>query len=378
VPYWLETDAFADDPIWQVLGGGKADVEDRLQSAYCRLKAKTSHLRDNGYVTEATALTQCRGRRPVLELLCTPVLERPALLHRPGDTCSCLGGEWIDGFAYRIHDFLKRNPSRAEHDRAKAQRADLRNARLKALVYERDGGCCRYCRSGPLSNKAGRSRDRRKALVYDHIDPDAPAGEDGANLVTACAACNEHKGKRTPYEADMVLLAPPTDAERVQWRDRPLQLHDRPVYDPADLARATDANTRPITDESPTNHRQNSDSVADPNTETVTDPLAGPNTDHDTTTAPETGPEQAQQTTDHPHHEPEDPLGSGRVGRPAVGDPQPRPAQPDRTGEHPDIYHRRSRASPGGTAPPEYIWPPGSTRQRPVPPTGHAPPRGVA
>jgi hypothetical protein len=180
LPYWLETDAFADDPIWQVLGAGKADVEDRLQAAYCRLKAKTSHLRDNGYLTTATALAQCRGRRQVLDLLCTSVLERPPLLHRQGDTCPCLGGEWIEGFGYRVHEFLKRNPSRAEHDRAKAQRADLRNARLKALVYERDAGCCRYCRSGPLSNKAGRSRDRRKALVYDHVDPDAPAGEDGA------------------------------------------------------------------------------------------------------------------------------------------------------------------------------------------------------
>jgi hypothetical protein len=142
LPYWLETDAFADDPIWQVLGAGKADVEDRLQAAYCRLKAKTSHLRDNGYLTTATALTQCRGRRQVLDLLCTPVLERPPLLHRQGDTCPCLGGEWIEGFGYRVHEFLKRNPSRAEHDRATAQRADLRNARLKALVYERD-------RSGP-------------------------------------------------------------------------------------------------------------------------------------------------------------------------------------------------------------------------------------
>ena len=363
MPYWLETDAFADDPVWQVLGAGKADLEDRLQAAYCRLKAKTSHLRDNGYLTEATALAQCRGRRPVLDLLCTPVLERPALIHRPCDTCSCLGGEWIDGFGYRIHDFLKRNPSRAEHDRAKAQRADLRNARLKALVYERDGGCCRYCRSGPLSNKAGRSRDRRKALVYDHVDPDAPAGEDGVNLVTSCAACNEHKGHRTPYEADMVLLPPPSATERTVWLDRPLQLHDRPAYDPAELARTTDANTGPITDGSPTDHQQNSDPVADPNTDTVTDPVTDPDANHHGTTMPETVAEQAQQATDQHQTEPEEPLGSGRVGRRADGDRLGTGGQPDRTGEHPDIYHRRSRASPGL---PEYMWPQGSTRQRPA------------
>jgi hypothetical protein len=367
VPYWLETDAFADDPIWQVLGAGKADVEDRLQAAYCRLKAKTSHLRDNGYLTTATALAQCRGRRPVLDLLCTSVLERPPLVHRQGDSCPCLGGEWIDGFGYRVHEFLKRNPSRAENDRAKSQRADLRNARLKALVYERDAGCCRYCRSGPLSNKAGRSRDRRKALVFDHVDPDAPGGEDGANLVTACAACNEHKGKRTPYEADMVLLSPPTDTERTVWRDRPLQLHDRPVYDPAELARATDANANSarITDESPTDHQQNSDRVADPNTDAVADPVDDQNTDHDSTAMPETGAEQAQQTTDQQHGEPEEPLGSGRVGHRAGGDRRRRHAQPERSGADPDIYHRRSRASPDL---PAYVWPAGSTSQRPAAP----------
>jgi hypothetical protein len=365
LPYWLETDAFADDPIWQVLGAGKADVEDRLQAAYCRLKAKTSHLRDNGYLTTATALAQCRGRRPVLDLLCTPVLERPPLVHRPGDSCSCLGGEWIDGFGYRIHDFLKRNPSRAEHDRAKAQRADLRNARLKTFVYDRDGGCCRYCRSGPLSNKAGRSRDRRKALVYDHVDPDAPAGEDGTNFVTACAACNEHKGHRTPYEADMVLLPPPSATERAQWCDRLLQLHDRPVYDPAELARSIDANARPITDESPTDHQQNSDRVADPNTDAVADPVADPDTDHQGSAMPETGHEQAQQGAEQQHGQPGEPLGSGRVGHRAGGDRSGGRGQPERTGADPDIYHRRSRASPDL---PEFMWPPGSTLHRPTAP----------
>jgi hypothetical protein len=377
VPYWLETDSFADDPIWQVLGGGNADLEDRLQSAYCRLKAKTSHLRDNGYLTPATALAQCRGRRPVLDLLCRPVLERPPLLHRQGDDCPCLAGGWIEGFGYRIHEFLKRNPSRAENDRAKSQRADLRNSRLKALVYERDGGCCRYCRSGPLSNKAGRSLDRRKALAFDHVDPDAPAGEDGANLATCCAACNEYKGHRTPYEADMVLLPPPTDVERAQWRDRPLQLNDRPAYGPADLTRATDANARPITneitDESPTDQHH----VADPVTDRITDPAADPETDHDNITLPESNHDQAQQQDDQQHAETEKPLGSGRVGHRSDGDrPQAR-AQPERTGADPDIYHRRSRLSPDPPPMPDHVWPPGSTHHRPAPTVGQVSPRGA-
>ena len=376
MPYWLETDAFADDPVWQVLGGGKPDVEDRLQAAYCRIKAKTSHVRNDGYVTEATALTQCRGRRPVLDLLCTPVLERPPLLHRQGDECPCLGGKWIDGFGYRIHDFLKRNPSRVENDRDKAQRADRRNSRLKGAVYERDGACCRYCRSGPLSPKAGRSLDRRKALVYDHVDPDAPAGEDGANFVTSCAACNEYKGHRTPFEADMVLLAPPTDAERSGWSKRPLELNDRPTYEPAELTRNTNANSSPISDEitdgSATNHQH----VADPVTDRITDPVADPNTDHNTTTMPENGHHQAQQHPDQQHAEPGNPLGSGRVGQRADGDRPRARAQPGRTGAEPDIYHGRSRLSPDPPQLPEYVWPPGTTSQRPTPPAGNVSPRG--
>lgn len=365
MPYWLESDTFADDPVWEVLADGRADLEDRLQAAYCRLKAKTSHLRENGYLTAGTALAMCRGRRPVLDLLCKPVLERPALLHREGDDCPCLGDTWVAGFAYRIHEFLKRNPSKAENDRNKAQRADLRNARLKALVYERDGGHCRYCRSGPLNRKAGRSIDRRKVLVFDHVNPDEPAGEDGRNLAANCAACNEHKGRRTPYEADMVLLPPPTPAERAAWLQRPLALHDRPVYDPADLTRNTDANARPITDGSATEQRQNTDPVTDRITDPNNDRADDPNTDRDTTRAPETSHQQHQHRPEQHHGEPGKPLGSGRVGpRPDGGPPGPA-TQPDRTGEHPDIYHRRSRTPAG----PEFEWPPGSTTRRPQEPT---------
>src|SRR5690606_10030604 len=147
-----------------------------------------------------------------------------------GDECPCLGtAPWIDGYAYRIHNFLKRNPSKREYDLDKAKKADLRDARLKALVLKRDGGCCRYCGSGPLERKAVRAKDRRRVLTFDHVDPDRAAGEDGANLVVCCGRCNDEKGARTPDEADMVLLPEPTPEQAARLADREPQRLDRPT-----------------------------------------------------------------------------------------------------------------------------------------------------
>ena len=346
MPYWLESDTFADDPVWEVLAAGNLDRLDALQAAYARLKAKASHLLTDGYLTDQTALRYCRGRRGVLDRLCTPVLERPPLVHRRGDECDCLGDAWIDGFDYRVHAFLRRNPSRAEYNRNRAQKADLRDARLKAMVYARDGGSCRYCRSGPLSPKAGRSRDRRKALTYDHVDPDAPAGPDGAGLVVACARCNEYKGHRTPDEADMVLLPAPDDAERAAWTARGLAL-----FDPADHVA--------ITDESPTNQQTGADPASDP----ITDPGGDRESDPDANTTPPVYPHSGD-------HQPEQPTarsgkgdGPGRVGSRDPDPPsQARYRQHARPAAEPDVYHRRSRASPPL---PEYVWPPGSVPARP-------------
>jgi hypothetical protein len=64
----------------------------------------------------------------------------------------------------------------------------------------RRGGHVCGCRGEwlPLSPKADRSRDRRKVLQYDHVDPDHAARPDGKGLVVACGACNEYKGHRNP------------------------------------------------------------------------------------------------------------------------------------------------------------------------------------
>lgn len=349
MPYWLETDTFADDPVWEALSKGSADRLDSLQAAYARLKAKASHLTTDGYLTEVTALRYARNRRQLLDLLCTPVLDQKPKLHRPGDECDCLGDSWIDGYAYRIHEFLKRNPSRAEYNRNRAQRADLRDPRLKALVYGRDGGCCRYCRSGPLSPKAGRARDRRKVLAHDHVDPDLPAGPDGEGLVVSCGRCNEFKGKRTPYEADMVLLPVPTLEERIAWQARGLVLSER-----EDHAR--------ITDETATDHRND----GDPTTDTITDPPDVGGSD------PADADWPAVRPAGDDHHPDQDrawsgqPPGSGRVGPPAdtAADPRP-PTQPARPAGAPDIYHKRSRATGPAIPAPEYHWPAGSVPATP-------------
>ncbi|SBT63944.1 hypothetical protein GA0070622_0912 [Micromonospora sediminicola] len=348
MPYWLESDTFADEAVWDVLAAGDANLVDHLQAAYCRLKAKASHIKKDGYLTEPTAVRYAR-RRKYLDLLCTPVLDEQPLLHRPGDECRCLGDAWIEGYDYRIHNFLRRNPSRAEYERNQAQKADLRSAPLKAMVYARDAGACRYCRSGPLSAKAGRARDRRKVLTFDHVDPDLPAGEDGVNLVVCCARCNEHKGHRTPYEADMVLLAEPTSSEKAAWTNRDQVLNDLP-------------DQQQITDETATDHRSDADPNADRITDRTDDRIADPNDNTTGEVYPQNGGHQHEQRSATV----EGGAGEGRVGhRPDHPDPTRRPTQPARAPDSPDIYHRRSRAPAPPTAPPDYAWPPGSVPATP-------------
>lgn len=88
----------------------------------------------------------------------------------------------------------------------RAQKADMRDAGLRQRAYERDGRCCRYCGVSLLEKGVYLSSERHRVLVFDHVDPNLPAGPGAENFVTACAACQKKKGGRTPAEADMVLL----------------------------------------------------------------------------------------------------------------------------------------------------------------------------
>lgn len=341
MPFFLVTDTYADDPIWEVLAGGRLPMIDALQATWGNLMAKASLVKSNGYLTKATALEACRGRQKVLDLMTRSVLDRPPRLHRRGDECECLAGsEWIEGYEYRLHQFLKRNPSKKEYDRNRAQKADLRDQRLRDLVRARDADCCRYCRSGPLNPKAGRALDRRRVLQLDHVDPDQAAGVDGENFVVACARCNEFKGHRTPDEADMVLLPEPTDTERAAWLARTEGVRlDRPAVD-----------QRRINDTTAPDQRQHGDPVADPSS----DPPNGSSTRDDHTSSDDARPDQPHNDNGQPPARPGQGLGWG--GQPRPGDPPPtgiREApdqQPGRPPGDPDVYHRRSRSTP--TPPP--------------------------
>lgn len=64
-------------------------------------------------------------------------------------------------------------------------------------IYMRDKFRCQYC-----GTKNGASE-----LTLDHILPRSRGGDNSpVNIVTACVACNNRKGNRTPNEARMPLL----------------------------------------------------------------------------------------------------------------------------------------------------------------------------
>ena len=375
MPWWRESDTFFDDPIWDKLtkeGGGKrrGALYNQLKVSYCDMKSYAARHMTNGWLSAERALELCQGKQRVLDLLSSAAIhDRPPLIHKRGEECECLPGPW-NGDDYLIHGFLWKNPSRAEKQRNDAQNADRADKRLQHMVFTRDAGRCRYCRSGPVSEKAGRAIDRRKFRQFDHVDPDKPAGPDGENYVTSCARCNEHKGHRTPDEADMVLLPVPTEAERAAWVERGRELFDMPR--PGDTVPPPSAGiTDQITVEPPSNHRSISDSTTDRITDSdrdcdpdpIDDPMGGVRLD-----SPDDLQEQVMRCS------PKGP-GSGRgasaVDGPARASPSlPPQGQPVRPASNPDIYHRRSR----GPAPPELpplLWPPGSVPaepRRPRPP----------
>ncbi len=345
--YYLTADEADLDPRWMVLAEGNTTRAVMLFAFWHRVHAASARHAHDGYVTHHEALTACMGKAKLLELLLTPVLGRPPLIHRKGDTCAvknCIdvSPPWIDGFDYRVCGYSKRNPTRAETDRHKAQTADSRNKPLRDATYLRDGGCCRYCRSGPLPRKGmGNAIDRRKILQFDHIDPDRSAGTDGANYATTCARCNETKTGRTPAEADMPLLPEPTDAERAVWLASDLQLFDRPES-------GTD-NRRDNRQDNPPDkqHDKQPSDVAPLVPDSPPEPVSAgdvcpqPGT-QPTTTSAETAPEGS---------------GSGRVGQPTVArEPRTSPygtgGQIVRDAEYPDIYHRRPRL-PATAEPPQ-------------------------
>jgi 5-methylcytosine-specific restriction endonuclease McrA len=83
-------------------------------------------------------------------------------------------------------------------------------------LFRRDRHRCMYC--------LAELPDRR--LTRDHVMPTSRGGEDSwTNVVTACVACNQRKGARTPEEANMRIYAVPYTPSYADW----LILHNRTI-----------------------------------------------------------------------------------------------------------------------------------------------------
>jgi hypothetical protein len=343
--FFLLGDEFATDPVWPVLAEGKSSLVHALKAGYVDLGTTSSHHGHDGYLTQYEMDQHCTKRVQVL--LTMSVLGLAPKIHRRGDECECLGEAWIDGFGYRIHKFLKRNPSRKEKSRNDTQKAELNSATLKHAAWMRDGGCCRYCRSGVLNKKSGRFKDRRRVLHFDHVDPDQTAGDDLANFVTSCARCNEYKGRRTPEEADMRLLPVPTAEEIAAWAARGPAVFDLPLYGLADQLSINAGSTA-----------DQQQAVVPPVVPPV-DPRPGATTGHHDQTRAQPGPQTTDEQQEQPVAQPA--KGPGRVGQPRPGGAAPAAppgGQPARTPDAPDIYHRRSRAAPPAAVHPTDPEPP--------------------
>ena len=81
-------------------------------------------------------------------------------------------------------------------------------------LFRRDANVCMYCGVHFLSRE----------LTRDHITPVSQGGHDiWQNVVAACRRCNNHKGGRTPEQANMQLIAVPfvpTYAEYIYLKGR--------------------------------------------------------------------------------------------------------------------------------------------------------------
>jgi 5-methylcytosine-specific restriction endonuclease McrA len=88
---------------------------------------------------------------------------------------------------------------------AKIRRARREVRFSRANIYQRDKHCCQYCGARHIAEE----------LTFDHVIPQVQGGEaTWENIVTACLACNNRKGGRTPHQAGMKLIRQPV---RPSW-----------------------------------------------------------------------------------------------------------------------------------------------------------------
>ena len=93
--------------------------------------------------------------------------------------------------AYRVPSVIRR------HTYINVRRRREASGMKRLRIYMRDKFRCQYC------------GDKKAAaeLTLDHIFPRSRGGDNTpVNIVSACLACNNRKGSRTPDEARMPLL----------------------------------------------------------------------------------------------------------------------------------------------------------------------------
>ncbi|WP_290055640.1 HNH endonuclease [Amycolatopsis solani] len=191
-------------------GDRKKDQINAALGHFMQLLTWVSGERSDGFVT--ADIVELFGTAATTRRLLRARFGRQPLLHQLDEhgkppECACLDGrEWKPDYEFVIHDYLDRNPSRSENDVKKAKDRELRDPKLKAAVRLRDADTCRYC--GKTCKHSDRVSD--DGLTYDHVDPEIAGGM--ANLVVACRGCNRRKGRRTPFQANMILLDLPTPA----------------------------------------------------------------------------------------------------------------------------------------------------------------------
>ena len=78
----------------------------------------------------------------------------------------------------------------------------------RKTVFFRDNYHCQYCGNKFMKHQ----------LTLDHVTPKSKGGpKTWDNLVTCCVSCNQKKGDKTPFEANMPLVSKPKEPSYMLW-----------------------------------------------------------------------------------------------------------------------------------------------------------------
>ncbi|QOH58940.1 hypothetical protein C6Y44_04050 [Rhodococcus rhodochrous] len=140
------------------------------------------------------------------------ILVEVGLWHAPGHTCPRCPE--VEPGTYLFHDWFDMGYDPGDKvDITRRKRKELKDQEIINSVWARDcidptkptEAHCRYC--GILIRRKDTKSESGRRVSLDHVDPNRADGV--RNIVLCCKACNQHKGQRTPAQADMVLLPPP-------------------------------------------------------------------------------------------------------------------------------------------------------------------------